>query len=61
MDKDGLYRPWTGESMKELAGYCIRENIRCMDMTLSEAIDLAENREGWQDCVAGCATMHWMD
>ena len=39
----------------------IREDIRCMDMTWSEAIDLADDRDGWKDCVARCAAMHWMD
>src|SRR6218665_3011228 len=38
----------------------IREDIRCMDMAWSEAIDLAGDREGWKDCVARCAAMHWM-
>ena len=38
-----------------------REDIRCLDMPWSEAIDLAENREGWKDCVARCAAMQWMD
>jgi len=39
----------------------ISEDIRCMGMTWSEAIDLAEDRQGWKDCVARCAAMHWMD
>ena len=38
----------------------IREDVRCMDMIWSEAIDLAEDREGWKDCVSRCAEMHWM-
>src|SRR6218665_733363 len=33
----------------------ILEDIRCMDMTWEEAIYLAEDREGWMDCVARCA------
>jgi len=36
----------------------IHEDIRCMNMTWSEAINLAEDREGWRNCVAQCAEMH---
>ena len=39
----------------------IREDIRYMYMTWREAIDLAEDREGWRDCVAKCADLHRKD
>jgi len=39
----------------------IREDIRCMEVTWREAIDLAEDRERWRDCVARCADMHRKD
>ena len=39
----------------------ISDDIRCMNMTLIEAINLAEEREGWRDCVARRAEMHGKD
>jgi len=30
-------------------------------MTWSEAINLAEDKEGWKDCIVGCAEMHGKD
>jgi len=30
----------------------IRENIRCMDMTWSETVNLAKDREGWRERIA---------
>jgi len=32
-----------------------------MDMTWRETIDLAEDREGWRDCVSRCADLHKKD
>ena len=64
MDKDGLYRPYSPEGKRKRGRpqknweetKC--EDIQYMDMTWSEAIDLAEERDGWKDCVARCAAMH---
>ena|SRR6218665_1144997 len=39
----------------------MREDIRCMNMTWGEAINLAEGSEGWSDCVARCAEMQGKD
>jgi len=39
----------------------IREDIRYIDMLWREAIDMAEDREGWRDCVARCADLHRKD
>ena len=48
--------------MKELTvNYILLEDIRCMDMTWGEATELSEDRDGWTDCVARCAELHWMD
>jgi len=30
-------------------------------MTRKEALDLAEDRDGWRDCVARCASLHGKD
>ena len=38
----------------------ICRGVRHIPISMSEAIDLAEDREGWKDCVARCAAMHWM-
>ena len=39
----------------------ICEDIWCTNMMWSEAINLAEDRDGRRFCVARCAEMHWKD
>src|SRR3984885_2110199 len=39
----------------------IKEDLKCMDMTLEEATQLAVNREEWRSCIARCAELHDKD
>ena len=47
-----------GRPRKNRQETIICEDIRCMDMTWREVFAMAENREGWSDCVARYAEMH---
>jgi len=42
---------------EELAGD-LREDLRELGLTWEDALDAAEDRDGWRKCIARCAALH---
>jgi len=38
-----------------------REDLRGLELTWEDALDAAEDRDGWRKCIARCAVQHGKD
>ena len=45
---------------EELAGD-LREDLRELGLTWEDALDAAEDRDGWRKCIARCTALHGKD
>ena len=39
----------------------VQEDLRCLEMTVEDAVEVARDREEWRSCVARCAVLHGKD
>src|SRR5678815_1059782 len=39
----------------------VQEDLRCLEMTVEDAVEVAKDREEWRSCVARCAVLHGKD
>ena len=39
----------------------VQEDLRCLEMMVEHAIEVARDREEWKNCVARCADLHGKD
>ena len=39
----------------------VREDLRCLEMTVEDAVDVAMDRGEWRNCLARCADLHGKD